>query len=291
MRLLVACSSCQRQYDASGYPVGGRFRCHCGAIVRVDAPEVHEAEVVRCSNCGAARGEGPECTHCGAKYIRFERDMASTCPACMTRVSDHARFCHSCGAGLSSEGQVGALSEVVCPSCGGDQHMHERMLGSQFVIHECSACAGLWLDRATFDQTIAASEANSRASGSPVAWRPGTVQILTDTPRRACPVCAREMKRHHFGKRSSVIVDYCTEHGVWLDAGELSTILDWIHEGGLAFSRKVHRGEDVAALPDAKPAIRVSVPERVAGASVERPQVGSLEWTLQTIAGLLFSGS
>ena len=280
MRLLVSCPSCQRQYDASGYPIGSHFRCHCTAIIRVEAPEPQEAAVVRCPSCGAARGEGPNCTHCGAAFVHFERDMASTCPACMTRVSDHARFCHSCGVGLSSEGQVGALSEIVCPSCGGEQCMHERMLGSQFLIHECSACAGLWLDRATFEQTIATSEAKSLASGSPVAWRPGTVQILSNTPRRACPVCSREMQRHHFGKRSSVILDYCSEHGVWLDAGELSTILDWIRDGGLAFSRKVHPGEDVSALPEVKPTIKVSV--------AERAPVSGLQQTLQTIANLLF---
>ena len=67
MRLLVACPECQRQYDASRRRVGSRFRCHCGAMVEVNQPQGHDARVVRCSSCGAARHEhSPSCPYCGS---------------------------------------------------------------------------------------------------------------------------------------------------------------------------------------------------------------------------------
>ena len=38
-----------------------------------------------------------------------------------------------------------------------------------------------------------------------------------------CPKCAKEMR--HRTVPDSIVVDYCEEHGVWLDAGELELLL------------------------------------------------------------------
>lgn len=46
------------------------------------------------------------------------------------------------------------------------------------------------------------------------------------------------MNRRNYGRRSGVIVDVCTEHGVWFDFGELSRILAWIRDGGLAHAQQ-----------------------------------------------------
>jgi Zn-finger nucleic acid-binding protein len=42
------------------------------------------------------------------------------------------------------------------------------------------------------------------------------------------------MHRRNYGKKSGVIIDICTEHGMWLDPGELERILSWVRQGGLA---------------------------------------------------------
>jgi Zn-finger nucleic acid-binding protein len=55
---------------------------------------------------------------------------------------------------------------------------------------------------------------------------------------RPCPVCKALMNRSQYGKYSRVIVDTCKQHGVWLDEGELSQILEWVRGGGLDQSRK-----------------------------------------------------
>ncbi len=46
---------------------------------------------------------------------------------------------------------------------------------------------------------------------------------LAETTR--CPACRREMDRFHFGVTSPAVVDVCDTHGMWLDAGELATVL------------------------------------------------------------------
>lgn len=40
------------------------------------------------------------------------------------------------------------------------------------------------------------------------------------------------MNRINFGSRSGVVIDRCKEHGVWLDAGELRQLCEWIKHGG-----------------------------------------------------------
>ncbi|PRP92597.1 Double zinc ribbon [Enhygromyxa salina] len=238
MRLIVACSQCNRQFDASGYEVGSRFRCYCGEVVTVSQPAAHEAAVVRCSGCGAPRSDGPNCSHCGSSFAAYERDLTSICPRCVTRVSDKARFCHSCAQPLAAEGAAGELDDRICPACGGDQRMHSRRLGADLSLLECSGCAGLWLSSETFQHVIrraeemvadvepnADSERPAAAMDQPVRYRP-------------CPECKALMNRSQYGKFSRVIIDTCKQHGVWLDEGELSNILEWVRGGGLDQSRK-----------------------------------------------------
>ncbi len=240
MRLLVACSTCNRQYDATGYPIDSYFHCHCGQVVTVEQPPAHEAAVVRCSGCGAPRSEGPSCRHCGSSFAAYERDLTSICPRCMSRVSDQARFCHSCGDALAAEGVAGELSELICPACGGEQRMHSRALGHDLSLLECSGCAGIWLGPETFEHAIRrAEEMVANLDAAELAGRPAAAIGAQAVRYRPCPICKTLMNRSQYGRYSRVIIDTCKQHGVWLDEGELGQILEWVRGGGLDKSRKI----------------------------------------------------
>ncbi len=108
VRFLVACTGCKRQYDATGLAAGSLFHCACGEKIAVPESKAHDAAVVRCSSCGAPRaGAALSCAHCGADYSLHERDLHTICAACMTRVSDRARYCHHCGTPVLPEGEAG----------------------------------------------------------------------------------------------------------------------------------------------------------------------------------------
>ncbi|MDH3744461.1 MAG: zf-TFIIB domain-containing protein [Acidobacteriota bacterium] len=67
---------------------------------------------------------------------------------------------------------------------------------------------------------------------------------------RPCPVCGKLMNRQNYGRRSGVILDSCSEHGLWFDHGELETILRWVRDGGLARADELEhekRREEVRA--------------------------------------------
>jgi Zn-finger nucleic acid-binding protein/DNA-directed RNA polymerase subunit RPC12/RpoP len=239
MRLLVACAECKRQYDASELAEGSRFRCLCGSILLVHRPEAHEAAVVRCSSCGAPRQAGsPRCHFCDADFTLHERDLHTICPECMTRVSDHARFCHHCASPLMPSGKAGSPSERTCPACGNEQQLSSRRIGEPGIgVLECPQCAGLWLAGEEFElllkrvRSMAAStdeEINLDSRGQPTARTAGQSGSLY----RPCPICGKLMHRRNFGRKSGVIIDHCRPHGFWFDGQELEAVLRWAQQGG-----------------------------------------------------------
>jgi Zn-finger nucleic acid-binding protein len=241
MRLLVQCSDCQRQYDATGWDIGSAFHCSCGAIVRVVQPQGHDASVVRCSSCGAPRTGGEEvCNFCQSEFTLHEMDMHTVCPGCLARISEKSKYCHHCSMAIIPESTAGEVSELKCPSCEDQPHLHSRRIASeQATVLECHKCAGLWLGHDAFNVLSKRADQEFQHRGAEIDWSsfPQGEQE-SDWRYRMCPKCAYPMVRRVFGKRSGVMIDLCREHGVWFDANELKSILAWIRSGGLAIAGK-----------------------------------------------------
>jgi Zn-finger nucleic acid-binding protein len=62
------------------------------------------------------------------------------------------------------------------------------------------------------------------------------------------------MNRKNFGRSSGIIVDVCSRHGVWLDAGELPRVLEFVRSGGLARAERAEREEQQDARSAARSA-------------------------------------
>ncbi len=241
LRILVACPRCGLQFDASGLPVGGRFHCACGETLAVPGARPHDAAVVRCSSCGGPRqGSIPACGFCGSDFTLHERDLHTLCPSCMTRISDHGRFCHSCGLPIAPQGSAGELTDRPCPVCGEENRLRGRRFAEGPIgLLECSRCAGVWLGAEAFRalerqaQREETELVEATASGPP-AGAPGAGGGPLYRP---CVVCGKLMHRRNFGRKSAVIIDTCSAHGVWFDLGELERILAWVRAGGLRRAR------------------------------------------------------
>jgi Zn-finger nucleic acid-binding protein len=233
--------------DAGDSAPGTVFRCLCGAEVVVPRAEAHSSAVVRCSSCGATRsGEARFCAFCGSDFTLHEQDLHTICPECFTRISDRARYCHSCAARIQPQGQAGDLTRKACPACGDGAHLLSRSFpGMSVAVLECDRCAGLWLDH----DLLKAAVEKARDKALPVELFPrrsdaSTFGVEPPAPPtgakfyRECPECSKQMLRKNWGRKSGVIVDLCSAHGVWFDSEELERMLRWVREGGLEAAKR-----------------------------------------------------
>lgn len=248
MRLIAACAQCKRQYDATGRQSGAKFHCQCGQIVVVPRPKSGlDATIVRCSSCGAPKQDADAaCRYCSAAFTLHEKDMHTTCPSCLTRVSDTGRFCHKCGEAINPETKLGEQSLIACPACPEHPNLISREFqGKRVAMFECDQCAGMWFGHESFDiakKKILSERANDAIQALVKTRESGLGERLEieGFKYRKCPECKTLMNRKNYGGRSGVIIDICRHHGLWFDANELSAILLWLKNGG----------DQIAALAD-----------------------------------------
>lgn len=89
-------------------------------------------------------------------------------------------------------------------------------------VDYCVTCRGVWLDAGELellfgDRTV--TQGFMTAGDSAQASR---------EPLRRCPICAKRMAKHTTGGAAPVLYDRCPRgDGLWFDAGELTTVLQY----------------------------------------------------------------
>jgi Zn-finger nucleic acid-binding protein len=68
------------------------------------------------------------------------------------------------------------------------------------------------------------------------------------------------MNRKNFGESSGIVVDVCTRHGVWFDAGELPRVLAFVQAGGLERARLRKESEEKRLERERRIAVALSRP-------------------------------
>lgn len=107
-----------------------------------------------------------------------------------------------------------------CPHC-----IIEILIALEFnevEIDYCTQCKGIWLDSGELELLLGNHEKTKTflSIGSPA-------QVPEGEKSRKCPECDKKMTKESTQSDPPVIFDHCPEnHGLWLDAGELHTILD-----------------------------------------------------------------
>lgn len=238
--IIIECDRCRHQYSVQEKRVGEKFHCFCGNVLTVPSVKIHDAAVVRCSSCGAARGEDaePYCRYCGSSFTIHERDLNTICPHCMTRISSKAKFCHSCSTPIVAESEELNPTEMDCPVCDSVKLHSRRMHTDNFNLKECSHCAGLWVSADVFGHLERKAQ-NEVSAGIQKMGKETPVDKKinsSETPHkfyRKCPQCQQLMSRRNYAQASGVVVDVCSKHGIWFDIHELDEILEYIRSGQL----------------------------------------------------------
>jgi len=122
----------------------------------------------------------------------------------------------------------------ICPVCTVHLKTIDLGINGKFLIERCEECLGLFFDPGELEALLEYSVKNvfeiNRSRLELFKLSPQTNGRIATYVK--CPICAKMMNRINFGARSGVVIDRCREHGVWLDAGELRQLCEWMKAGG-----------------------------------------------------------
>ena len=183
-----------------------------------------EARVYQCPVCGAFAREGERaCRHCQSAIATVR------CGHCFELSSPSDLHCRGCGLELGLS-PVPADAGQDCPDCKLPLRAFEAGAGRLLA---CEGCGGQMVTHGLLRALVQQREALGRAALSVVGVPRGNP--LQDRVRyRPCPGCGSFMNRKNFGGTSGIVVDVCSIHGTFFEAGELPRVLAFVQRGGLA---------------------------------------------------------
>lgn len=144
-------------------------------------------------------------------------------------------------------------TDAPCPRCRSPLEVANAAADAR--THECPRCGGIFVSRDALADIMCRAEI-----GGAVPELPGrtTGKITEDVRYLPCPLCHSTMNRTNFGRVSGVIVDVCSKHGTWFDAGELTRTVAFAASGGLERSRA--REKEAATKRSTPPASGLYLP-------------------------------
>ena len=219
--MVIQCPQCQSRFNASMKNPGDAIHCRCGLDFHVPKlPSI--ARSWNCPSCGgSANPNESRCEYCEA-YLAFAR-----CPACFSIAPYHnAKHCAECGESLTLPIKPVRENEsaLPCPRC--SSNLHHKVIDSH-LVDLCNDCGGVWLSHKLFDELLKNEPSNTNA-------------VLGKTPPKdtrlkfhevrylPCPECQTIMNRHNFMSDSYIILDQCSQHGIWFDKNELAIALNYL---------------------------------------------------------------
>ncbi len=149
---------------------------------------------------------------------------AIACPECGKPANPKSRYCPHCG----REIRIAATGvDPFCPRCDIPLEPHDYRHNDALI---CPQCCGLWFDRIEFAYLTSEREVYQDPDIPKTYQRPA---LQTDSGYLACVRCNTPMLKKNFQQISGVMIDICSDHGIWLDAGEMEAIRSFIANGGL----------------------------------------------------------
>jgi Zn-finger nucleic acid-binding protein len=165
----------------------------------------------------------------------------ATCSSCSAPLVADTNKCSYCGTrndvDLKDKHAYAIIrneTSLFCPNC--EKPLQTINLGDKdiLLIERCANCFGLFFDSGKIEALLEKSvghvfEINRKQLDNINQDRfPANKEIKYVK----CPVCRSLMNRNAFGYRSGVVVDSCKKHGIWLDSGEITHLMEWKKAGG-----------------------------------------------------------
>jgi len=125
-------------------------------------------------------------------------------------------------------------SDRICPHCETNLQTIKLDVNGPLLIERCKGCFGLFFDSGEIDTLLENSVSNVSDINSTLIKNINKDRFASHKKVKyiKCPVCRAFMKRVNFGHRSGVIIDQCPKHGIWVDSGEITHLMEWKKAGG-----------------------------------------------------------
>lgn len=134
------------------------------------------------------------------------------------------------------------LDNRFCPHCRIPMLSINIHPDSEFYIERCPECYGLFFDPHELELLMDKFTEFEKVSSIDLKkYNEENSSISTKIKYIRCPVCGDTMQRKSYGYRSGVIIDRCAKHGIFLDAGEFSHLVEWKKSGGEVLAKKYEK--------------------------------------------------
>lgn len=168
------------------------------------------------------------------------------CSACSAPLLANTNQCHYCqvrnDVDLHAKYDYSVTSKNpkrICPDCNIPLNTINFLSinsdkNGKFEIERCDKCYGLFFDPGEIEELLEKSvsgvfQINQKQMRSINRDR---YQKESNIRYRKCPVCRSYMQRSNYAHRSGVVVDRCYQHGIWLNNGEITHLMEWKKAGG-----------------------------------------------------------
>lgn len=164
----------------------------------------------------------------------------ATCNRCSAPLPANTNKCRYCDTrnDVDLTGKQGfaiqSQSERHCPHCAIPMQTINLNLGGPFLIERCEQCYGLFFDPGQVEALLESSVSNVFHINPQHLDAINNDRFQPNKPVKyvKCPVCQVLMNRNAYGYRSGVVIDRCKNHGIWLDSGEITHLMEWKKAGG-----------------------------------------------------------
>lgn len=154
------------------------------------------------------------------------------CKFCSSPLSPNSLICTHCKqrnpiSALYMEENSLTEEKIKCVECHTDT-MDFIDLGDyieSLSANQCSTCSGIFISFELFEKAIVHYGLKREKIPKKIGMPEKKKRNLDS--HYACPICKRTMKRFVYKISSSVIIDKCESHGVWLNHGELKMLIEW----------------------------------------------------------------
>ncbi|WNB74312.1 zf-TFIIB domain-containing protein [Methylomonas koyamae] len=169
------------------------------------------------------------------------------CATCSAPLAANTQVCRYCGVrndidlhGKQDFRVVDAGRRRQCPQCGIGLQTVALNREADLHIERCAQCFGLFFDPGELEALLDGSVAQVADFNLPLLQNINRERYQPERPVKylRCPVCQVLMNRMLYGYQSGVVVNRCRSHGVWLDNGQVSHLLEWKRAGGQLLDRK-----------------------------------------------------